>query len=158
MIAVQKSQKVGPAIPHHTRVLMGERARVSASNYLAKPQIKNLKAPMFNDQNAFGTTANHPKSTRANPKSTVDLGLAHLIRVENAPPTPLSPVHRHAFSSITMRHLTRTNKNRTAAHQKIYLAAGRFRLRDFLHRLRFKKMRSLILSMQNATLSMFNCS
>jgi len=63
-----------------------------------------------------------PKSTVANPKSTVDLGCEQLIRVENTLLTSILQDHRHPFSSTMTRHLRHTNENRTATHQKIYPA------------------------------------
>ena len=68
----------------------------------------------------FMTVRPFQAQTNSNPKSTVDLGLEQLIRVENALLTSILRDHHHPFSSTMTRHLTRTNGNRTAARQKIY--------------------------------------
>jgi hypothetical protein len=70
-------------------------------------------------------TTPQPKSTPPHPKSTVDLGCEELIRVENAPLSPLFPGHQRSFNLITTQRLTRANRMRTAAHQKIYSLESR---------------------------------
>ena len=61
----------------------------------------------------------NPKSTPANPKSTVDLGLEPLIWVENTLQKPLLAVWRHSNCQITTRQLNTENQKRTETNQKI---------------------------------------
>ncbi len=58
----------------------------------------------------------HPKSTLANPKSTVDLGCEPLIRVENGLRPPLSPT---CYRPISGPKLRESNQNQTVTNQKI---------------------------------------
>lgn len=61
----------------------------------------------------------YPKSTPANPKSTVDLGLEPLIWVENASQKPLFGGRRHANCPTTARELNYQNRKHTETNQKI---------------------------------------
>ena len=107
------AETIGPAIPRHTRVLLGERAGACR----AVAQRRRMRASHFPPKALINSL---PKSTRPNPKSTVDLGCEQLIRVENTLFTFILPDRRHPFSSTMTQHLRRTNGNRTATHQKIY--------------------------------------
>jgi hypothetical protein len=71
------------------------------------------------------------KSTAGSPKSTVDLGIELLIRVENGLQSPVSPAYRHPFRPITTRQWRHANQKQTDADQKIFTCL----LLPLIHRL-----------------------
>ena len=112
-------------LPHKIRPLISRycgtreaRIKIAANS----PKIQNSTLRI---QHHFPhpQTNPHPKSTLANPKSTVDLGCERLIWGENGFRSFLSHGHRHPFRPTTTRQSKGTDQIQTATHQKIYSAS-----------------------------------
>ena len=107
--------------------LLRERAGVRAS--FSQPRHEALTNWLRNDGAlsqgtlfARYSTSPNPKSTPANPESTVDLGLEPLIWVENTLLTPIFSGAQRSLCPITTRERQRKHQKKTETNQKIYQA------------------------------------
>ena len=111
MIALQKSQKGGPAIPRHTRVLLGERAGVKTSYPSAKPPTKNHNVAQSFSPGLPRIAGVTPGKTFQNPAADCEAARSakficgHPIR-PISPIRPIPPSHppTHSHSKSTLAH------------------------------------------------------
>jgi hypothetical protein len=126
MIAIPKPQTIGPVIPRHTRVLLGERGGVRASYSLPARTalienhnvVQSFSPGLPREAAAtLGGTSQRPISPiPPRPKSTVDLQCEPLIKVENGfrPPIPQPVTNQQSGPKIK-----ESNQNQTVTNRKI---------------------------------------
>ena len=126
MSALTSRSDQAEGLRHSSR---GHRPRNAMTLTLSRP-VRALQVPHYSltvalipsqiPQSLTGCPENsNSKSTPANPKSTVDLGLEPLIWVENALQRTHQRHWRHSICPTTTRKLNYQNQNKTKTNQKI---------------------------------------